>query len=349
MKPNLKSHPYLYRGQKKHFTKIQSGFFRCKNDIELSSEQLIRTLLCEEFIRYLRSYPLFRLLDQGIYLKHLNEPLFIKMNYLGLAQHYNFSTPYLDFTSSIEAAAFFATTINLGNDKYEPYGGTKDNRFGVLYLHKIDPISSFSNGFSSIGQQIFPRTGAQKGFFYSGVLNYPFVTLPVENMVNPLYFRHDIKESMKIFKLMDNGKRLFPKDSLSQIAREIINKREISEITFALNLFKNQGQRTTFLKLCKENNNPIKITSVINRTFSEEVLTKYLEDLKDGIWENFCKPIFIPGPNGKKIKKELLNLPYSPLYSQYFKEGILRTVYLYDLYDHYLYDTKIHLTSQPNQ
>ena len=42
----------------------------------------------------------------------------------------------------------------------------------------------------------------------------------------------------------------------------------------------------------------------------------------DGLWEQFCNQIFIPGDHNKTMWNDLLNLPNDPRYAWAFKEGL---------------------------
>ena len=69
---------------------------------------------------------------------------------IGLAQHYGFHTGLIAFTTDIDAAAFFACTRYLGDDKYEPVTDIEKDPYGVIYVHKIQPEATFKClGFST--------------------------------------------------------------------------------------------------------------------------------------------------------------------------------------------------------
>ena len=56
----------------------------------------------------LMTHPLVKLLEQGVEIMH--DHFNILMNLGGLAQHYYHKTRFLDLTSDVDAAKFFATT-----------------------------------------------------------------------------------------------------------------------------------------------------------------------------------------------------------------------------------------------
>lgn len=311
LKPNLRILRFLFRGQKQHFANIKSSFKRGKHD-----DRLISNLKAEEFMAMLRTHPLFMLLEHDVHLDGMKKPFFLEMNYYGLAQHYNFNTGLVDFTSDISVAAFFATTMNMGDDKYEPYGGSKDNPVGVIYIHEIKPQFSFVfGGFRTIGQQLYPRTGAQKGFFYQE----DGTRLPIEQQVIPYFFRHDIICSKKkISEWMNQSQKLFPADNLSVLAQDILHSDEVSGETFARNLYTNQDDFNTNLNRLANKN--IKVNWHTKRVFTADLLKQYYQDVKNGMWENFRQSISFFDEQEDKFKESLLNLPSNPHYSQYFEE-----------------------------
>lgn len=309
-KPNLREHRFLFRGQNKPYDKISSSFSR--GDLD---DHLISNLKCEDFICLLRSHPLFMMFERGVHLEPVQKPIFFEMNYYGLAQHYGFNTGMVDFTSDISVAAFFACTSYKGNDIYEPIVDINNFPYGVIYVHEINPIFSFVQmGFRSIGLQVYPRTAAQKGFLYQeeGTL------LPLEQMVRPFYFRHDAECSRKVFRLQKEGKKLFPQDDVQPYAREILNTDEVSGITFANNLYKNHDNLD--INLSRLSKKGIKVCWDKRWMFTQEMLHSYYQNIKNGLWEEFCNQIAFADSNEPQLKKSLLELPKSPYYRQYFEE-----------------------------
>lgn len=306
-KPNLVFVPFLCRGEREEFPSVISAFER-----KDSAERLISNLKTMDFVRFVRTHPLCRMFDDGIKLESYSKTFFFETNYYGLAQHYNFNTGLIDFSSNKFVAAFFATTINKGSDIYEPIEDTTKYPYGVIYLHKINPCLTF-NIFSTIGQQIFPRTGAQLGFFYQEK-NSPF---DVNKLISKIYFKHDAECSKKIFEMMDKGKRLFPKDELIEVSELISKTDRVSLVSFAENLYTNPGDTMDKnLGLCESKG--IKVDPNLNYHFTPEMLRDYFNDITNNRWEEFCKPIYFCCKNGEKLKEELLALPKDGHYKQYF-------------------------------
>lgn len=310
LKPNLREHRFLFRGQNKPYEKILSSFSR--GDID---DHLVSNLKCEDFISLLRTHPLFMMFEQGIHLEPIRKPFFFEMNYYGLAQHYGFNTGLVDFSSDISVAAFFACTKYIENDTYGPITDTKEYPYGVIYAHGIIPSESFIGfGFRSIGLQVYPRTGVQKGFFYEEGRT----RMPLEKLVSTHYFRHDANCSRKVFELQQNGGRLFPKDDIQPYAQEILNSNEITGITFANNLYTNQDNLDNNIARLRKRG--VNVNWGEQWCFTQDMLHSYYQDIKNGLWEDFCKQIAFVDENEQQLKESLLNIPQSPYYRQFFDE-----------------------------
>lgn len=332
LKPNLKHCPYLFRGQNKVYPRILSSFTRDEYDKTgkpidekvVHAKHLLGNLQAEEFISLLRTHPLFMMLDRGIILHPESKPIFLNMNYYGLAQHYNFKTAVVDFTTDIDVAAFFACTKNIGNDKYEPITDTNAYPYGVIYIHEINPRETFKfSGFSTIGLQLYPRTGAQKGILF----NEPKARFPLEKMVKPIYFRHDAGVSRHFFQKMDG--KLFPNDGICEKAKEILQGNEISGLTFALNLYSNQEYLSTNWEELESMG--IRVNWHKQLYFTDDMLQVLENDLKNGLWEQFCNQIyFADKEKGKMMHESLLRLPNNPAYAHYFKKDEYKRITEYE-------------------
>lgn len=333
LKPNLRERPFIYRGQNKKYPYIISSFSRDElpdkkghiDKVEARKKHLVANLKAEEFIALLQTHPLFMMLDRGISLYPAKRPLFINMNYYGLAQHYNFKTAVIDFTTDIDVAAFFACTINRGDNTYEPIVDTTKHPKGVIYIHHIHPDFSFKyGGFSTIGLQLYPRSGAQKGILYNEG-NAPYVG----KYVDALEFRHDAQVSRHFYNMMDCGRKLFPEDSISAYAKEILDGNEISGETFTKNLYSNQDDLQENLTALEEKG--VVIDWHKRTHFNSEALHQIYQDIKNGIWEQFCNQVyFADSENGAEMHESLLNLPKNPSYQHFFKENEYKKITDYD-------------------
>lgn len=104
-----------------------------------------------------------QLFEQGIDLWH--DIFRFEVNYGGLAQHYYNKTSFLDLTSDIDTAMFFAVT-DYHFDEYTPH--TDTSSLGVMYYYELAEPGAFSlqkqQHLSTIGKQPFMRSGNQHGF-----------------------------------------------------------------------------------------------------------------------------------------------------------------------------------------
>lgn len=309
-KPNLRSRRFLFRGQNRDYGQIRSSFAR-QSDFKSC---ILSNIKVKEFTTLVRSHPLFIMFERGIVLEPYNVPFFFEMNYYGLAQHYGFNTGLVDFSSDVWTSAFFAVT-KCENGIYEPIIDVLEYPYGVLYLHEIKPLLSFTNWglrYSTIGLQVYPRSGRQKGFLWNEEAKDPSVT--------PLYFRHDPTCSSMIFEGQGKGKRLFPKDDIEELANDILSSKSVSGIAFAENLYLNPGDDAR--RNCSLlQDNGISIDWNRKQIFTREHLHDFYQDIKNGLWESFCSQIAFVGSNGSKLLESLKQLESNPYYSHFFKEA----------------------------
>lgn len=324
LKPNLARRHYLYRGQNRQYSYVLSSFSRDdlpgrdgKVDWQKSRDKhIVANLKAEEFCCLLSKHPLLMMLDRGICLPPERKPVFLNMNYYGLAQHYGFKTGLVDFTTDLDVAAFFACTECVGFDQYKPITDTKKYPAGVIYVHGIHPGITFKGiGFTTIGLQIFPRSGAQKGVLF----NEGVSSLPLDDLVAACPFRHDATVSRHFYKMMEDGKRLFPDDSIARHAKAIIDSSEVSGCVFADNLFTNQDDFQENLEAIQREG--ISVDWHRRPRFTQVMLNELEQDLKNGLWEHFCNQICFVDPDmGLQMRESLLRLPQNPAYSYYFKK-----------------------------
>lgn len=322
LKPNLKFRPFLYRGQNTLYPQIISGFYRCSKE-----EKLIANLKVAEFILLLRTHPLFRMFDAGINLDGYNKTIFLEMNYYGLAQHYGFNTGLLDFSSDIEVSAFFSASKWLAPNKYCRFDDPKI-QYGVIYHYSIHPLSTFVyEGFSSIGLQVFPRSGLQKGFLQdSGKMN-----INVNPRIVAIPFRHDVIEDQKIIDRWKGGQLLFTADELSPISDLILDSKEISLSAFAYNLYINpQDNEAINREMCL--NQGYTVNPRLRYVFTEKNLEMYFDKIRNGWWEDFCNRIY--WGNSKRavsLKQQMIELPRNMYYRQYFHKESYRRLYYHQI------------------
>jgi len=126
-----------------------------------------------------------------------------------------------------------------------------NDSYGALYMLPIDSYKPIfakdahflqgQNHVSTIGLQIFPRSGWQKGFLYN-CIGKEFRELHNESFATVHYFRHDKAALSEIFNMMNEGKDLFPADYLVPVARCIRNSRKVFIEAVRYNISHNSGE-----------------------------------------------------------------------------------------------------------
>lgn len=318
LKPNLYGRKFLYRGQSKDYPKpCTPNLFRD----DAKSYYLDDIIWSQEMELLLMSHPLVKLLEQGIEIMH--DHFSILMNLQGLAQHYYHKTEFLDLTSDIEAAKFFATT-NYDNesDLYSPVHDT--NNLGMVYCYELQMPHPFiiQNGYhlSVIGKQVFFRSGAQHGFLLGMNKGVDLKTMP---QVKRFYFRHNPTISDEIFRNSDYGKKYFTMDILEEAWKTEYKQRLeqglVSADTVRLNVARNPGE--TFETICKKlKERKITVDSSYHPSFNSALIDKYYESIKKGWWEEFCSDIYFHGGDAALYKDCLMRIPKRPEYKWAFEK-----------------------------
>lgn len=324
LKPNLVHRHFLYRGQNKKYPDILSSFSRddliekdTNHRVRARDRHIVANLKAEEFMSLLRLHPLFMMMDRGICLEPEKKPIFLNMNYYGLAQHYGFKTGLVDFTTELDVAAFFACTTCIGHDEYSPITDIKQYPTGVIYVHAINPSITFKTmEFTTIGLQLFPRSGAQKGVLFNEGIH----KIPLDNLVYAYPFRHDAMVSRHFYEKMEKGNVLFPKDSISKYAQEILDRKEVPGCIFAENLYTNQDNLEQNLEALQREG--MSVDWHRHPHFLPEMLDELELDLKNGLWEQFCNQIFFADHKiGFEMIDSLRRLPHHPAYAHFFDKS----------------------------
>ncbi len=318
-KPNLCKRKYLFRGESEFHSPCKPNLFRNprKNyflDDFIQSHEMYRLIL---------SHPLVQLLDLGVILD--GRLCRFEMNLYGLTQHYYNKTSMLDLTSDINVAMFFAT------QKYDPVTDTyspiidEGHEPGVLYYYDIDILNDFKGPqgverLSTIGLQVFPRSGQQKGFLYNLEKGEDF-----NNVVRlkAFRFKHVANIATEINQKHMGGEQLFPKDILALHWKNKDGKKNIvSSDAVEINLMMNPNETFNSIKQKLQNNYGITVENYKPELTMSELHEYYESIKKEGIWEDFCSQIFIPGDTSGKMMSDLLNVPNCSEYKWAFQEGI---------------------------
>ena len=197
----------LYRGQTRVYKNCIPSFCRrTYSDLE----KIERDIQFNDFKNILNDNPEIKDLLKGE----------LKVNYLGLAQHYGIETNIIDLTNSFGVAAFFATSdYNPLTDSYIPV--TEVMRQGVIYFL---PTGMFSftpedktDKICPIGLEALARPGEQRAF--GAYVNEGRDLRDFGCM--RFYFWQSPAASFECFKRMNFGKTLFPYDPMVEKVKAI--------------------------------------------------------------------------------------------------------------------------------
>lgn len=311
-KPNLKKRAFLFRGQSSFHDPSTPSLLR-----KTKGRYVVENIFYEEFVLALQGHPLIQLFWDGIEL--CGHRYFFEVNYYGLAQHYGLKTSVMDLTSDVEVAKFFAATDYQGNDTYTPV--LDESRYGVFYYwdNVRDPLAfqSVTGGnLSTIGLQVFPRSGKQSGFLYSMCHGQNFHDCP---FIKFKLFRHDACVSKQIFKNAKKGRLYFPEDELSLLAQRIRQSKVLSGEAFLNNLKSNpDDNKDVNYKECMTAGVRIDFMKK-HIMFNEFERDMFREKIKKGFWLKFCNQIVFPKDTDGRILRELMDLPNNPKYKKYFE------------------------------
>ncbi len=152
---------------------------------------------------------------------------FCNVDFKALAQHYELNTDFLDLSSDIVTAAFFAT------HSYDIYNGfqIKQDGLGCIRFYIAIELLNLSNtdskNFRLIGLQPFQRPGIQCAFAIRLSKEEDFSQLS-----GKLLFKQDEKYNSLLNNVFckNNGNILFPKEQISDVAQKIKNSNKISNM-----------------------------------------------------------------------------------------------------------------------
>lgn len=145
--------------------------------------------------------------------------LHIDLDPIGLAQHYEIPTGYLDLTDDFNVSGFFATCRSV-NGRWEPV----DAGTGVVYRVDLDTDASLLKEYKPLGPQLLPRPSEQCAWVVELPLFHSFEGWPGVSM---LQFEHERSVGEYFLDLFAGGERLFPPDPLADVSAEILTCGEL--------------------------------------------------------------------------------------------------------------------------
>lgn len=240
LKPTTSCINSYFRGQTLYHEDCCPTLYRNKKKDNI--DRFIDRLRTSEFELLIQKHPFVKLIyEQGIRFRNFGEDACVKLKVdsLGLAQHYELETDLIDLTSDKWVAAFFASCINK-NGRYIPIDELKDKAsFGVIYRYTLPPEQylsaheklNYKQKFSIIGLQPFNRPGEQRGF---ALQLDEGENLNTVRGIEKYHFRHDKLAAEIIYNRMNQGKDLFPYDELEELAKKIKCSKKISNDAFKL-------------------------------------------------------------------------------------------------------------------
>lgn len=316
LKPNLKTREFLYRGETEFHQPCKPNLSRNPYKHRFTAE----LAKGQEMMLLMLSHPLVQLLDIGV---ELNGKVYqFEMNLFGLTQHYYNKTSLLDLTSNPQVAAFFATAkYDLEKDSYYPIED-EHHEPGVLYFYTLDINEDFGTQMgtrraplSTIGLQVFPRSGRQSGFLYNMQTHENFNDVA---RLNAFRFRHNANIAKRICESFHNGKDLFPDDILMRHwKREGRDYNVISNRTVKMNHLWNP--QMSLEEVDAEIRSAGFDIQDYKPSFTQKELDEYYDSVQNGFWMDLCKQIHIPGDNNSRMMNDLINLPKNPKYRWAFE------------------------------
>jgi len=215
----------VYRGQTKFYSNCFSSIHR---GAPTALEVFIERLKAVEFELLIKKHPFVKGFANEKIENHL-----IRIDYEGLAQHYELKTELIDLTSDPYVAGFFATCrYNREKGEYAPV--EEKDTIGVIYGYDfmLDYPSNKDKQYShGIGLQPLPRPETQKAFSYRLRKGERFNKM---NRVSIFKFYHQPSVSNTFYDMFQGGKSLFPDDLIASKAAEIRSAQVFSNPAFVL-------------------------------------------------------------------------------------------------------------------
>lgn len=201
----------------------------------------------------------------------------LKLNKIGMAQHYGIPTGYLDLTDNFSVGAFFATC-------HETTGGWQPMSDGIGVVYRIELNGSFSNPFGQylpLGPQPLPRPTEQCAWVTELPITHSFDGWP---NVQIMKLHQDASVGEHFLEKYDGGKALFPDDPLADVAQEILKCGEIPSelVEAAIETFANDpdGIKPDQINDIRIELSRLTKSSNYRRLLSEQQIAKLTDDFE---------------------------------------------------------------------
>lgn len=277
--------PYFFRGQTKDYNSCIPAIYRASNNNDI--EFFINRLRSVEFELLLKKHPAVIDLNNTKILDCR-----IKVDFIGLAQHYGLFTDCLDITDNFYIAAFFACCeYDKDADRYIP---KTESREGIIYFISA-LIMEEDNNFDVVGLQPFKRPAEQRAFRYKLDKEDDFAN---KYFVKKLLFKQTSKGTKYLYNIFNSGKKLLPHDMLKDKVEEIKATNIFSKKAF-LETHKRYifaKPKNYYLNKLREKNIIIEKNTIL-RFNSEEIknLNKLWKEKKKHFFDNIgCRRAIYP-------------------------------------------------------
>jgi hypothetical protein len=203
--PSHDGRRFLYRGQNRRWQPCIATVWRGGQpspDSQLN--WILSRVRTAEFERLLNQHPMMALARENS----------IEVDYDALAQHYGIPTFWLDITSNVDIACFFAVA------RFDRAGNITPSEDGIGVLYRVH-WKSFDEPwryFTSITHSPASRPGRQHGWSIGLQRQTDF---DVQEFVEVFEFSHDRASSERI--LAGFATHLFPQDSITDVAKTLIS------------------------------------------------------------------------------------------------------------------------------
>ena len=213
--------PNLFRGQTRRYPTMLPSIAR---DLEINEGELYERSSSDQakiILGLAQSWWFARELEYHPITNHAAQSN-IKLDKLALAQHYGIPTGYLDLTDDFNVSAFFATCYWTENG-WKPL--SEDSEYnGIIYRIELRGLKNPFSEYKPLGPQPLPRPTEQSAWVTELPITHSFDGWP---NVYLMQFNHDKAVGEYFLEKFNGGEALFPFDPLSEIAREILDCKEI--------------------------------------------------------------------------------------------------------------------------
>jgi hypothetical protein len=220
--PNASFNPLIYRGENKLYKDFIPGLHRIPAD---SIEHAIECIKKIAFIDLVKTSLYYTYLTSKDNFSVLGCSFDIDLE--AIAQHYEFATNYLDFSTDMATSMFFAYTQCIEPGKYEPISDFI-NYSPVLYIGDLKKLFRETGGeaFKIIGIQPAKRPSVQRAL--------AFEFNDVKSVLKSLFTKVELPKSHEmaigIYEHFKRGEALFPKDDIyTEFSNRMREKYIVSE------------------------------------------------------------------------------------------------------------------------